>query len=198
MRLTTRLLLPSLVLAALPGAAYAQGFQIAGEFEYLKYSDTGISNQAFSVIPGWRFPDDRFLSRVELLLEGNQDSRAVPGGVRFTENKAFLRLRHSGDVTDKLGYYVRGGLGHSWNNERNFNYGYVEPALEYSFHEHLDGVIGYRQTNAVDGTPGQRLGEIRAGPDWNISAHHSLEFRYVRGHGDVRETTWVLEYVYRP
>jgi hypothetical protein len=189
--------LAGLALLALCAATRAEGPQFAAEYETLKYRDTGIRNQAFSLIPGWTFPEDRFLSRIELLLEGNQDDRADVNGMRFTETKAFVRLRHAGNLTDKLGYYVRGGLGHSFNNERNYSYGYIEPALEYSFDERWDGVIGYRRTSAIDGTPGQRLGEIRLGPDWNITRNHTLEVRYVRGNGDVRETTWVLEYVYR-
>jgi hypothetical protein len=186
------------VLCVSCGAASAEGFQIAGEYEYLRYSDTGISNRAFSIIPGWRFPDEQYLSRLELLLEGNQDDRADVHGSPYTETKAFVRLRHTGELTDQLGYYVRGGVGRSLNNVQDFNYGYIEPALEYSFNDAWDGVVGYRQTNALDGTPGQRLGEIRFGPDWNLTKHHTLEVRYVRGKGDVRETTWVLEYVYRP
>ena len=187
-----------LMLAAVLGVARAEGLQVATEYEYLKYSDTGVTNQAFSIIPGWRFPEDQFLSRVELLLEANQDSRPDVHASPYTETKVFVRLRHSGELTEQLGYYIRGGLGRSLNNLQNFNYGYIEPALEYSFNEHWDGVLGFRQTNAIDGAPGQRLGEIRFGPDWNISKHHSLEIRYARGTGDVRETTWVLEYVHRP
>lgn len=57
-----------LMLVALCAMARAQGLQVATEYEYLKYSDTGITNQAFSIIPGWRFPEDQFLSRVELIL----------------------------------------------------------------------------------------------------------------------------------
>jgi hypothetical protein len=200
MRSAERYFFPVLLTLAALGAASAQAqqsWQVAAEYENLKYQDSGIHNNAWSVIPGLRWSDDHFISRAELLLEANQDTQANNTGFRFHEQKVFMRLRHSGEITEDLGWYVRGGVGYSWNNERNYSYGYIEPALEYSFSPAFDGVMGYRHTNALDHAPGQRLGELRFGPDWNINKHHTLEVRYVIGRGDTPGRTWVLEYVYR-
>ena len=69
---------------------------------------------------------------MELLIDYGKDAHADDQGVRASE-QAVPRLRHKGDLTENGSYYVRGGVGRSFNNERDFNYAYIEPGLKYEF-----------------------------------------------------------------
>jgi len=113
------------------GVVRAAGPLVGLEFESEKNNDSGITNHSVDIIPGWEFSEESIISRVELLIERNQDNRADADGVTAKENKLFLRLRRDGDFTDTLGYYVRGGIGRSFNSQGSFNYAYIEPGLEY-------------------------------------------------------------------
>ena len=66
----------------------------------------------------------------ELLIERNADNGADADGLIAKETKLFVRIRRDGDFTDTLGYYIRGGVGRSFNNQRNFSFAYLEPGLE--------------------------------------------------------------------
>ena len=185
--------LPFVLLTA-SAAVHADGARIGLEFESEKNNETGITNHALTLAPGWQFPEENLISRVELLIERNRDVSAASDA---KETTLFLRIRHDGELTDSLGYYVRGGVGHSWNDERNFNFGYVEPGVEYKIGGGWELALAYRETNSIDGTPGERVHRFLVGPNFDLDKHNEFEFRYVKGNGDEDVRSWVVEYVYK-
>ena len=88
-------------------------------------------------------------------------------------------------------------MGRSFNNQRSFNYAYVEPGLEYKLNEQWEWVVAYRQTDAIDTTTGQRVGEIITGPNFDLNKNNEFELRYVKGNGDKDLRSFVFEYVYK-
>src|SRR5690349_17052935 len=109
------------------GVAQAAGPLVGFEFESERNNNSGITNHAVDIVPGWEFPAENIINRVELLIERNQDNRAEADAALAKENKLFVRFRHDGEIADNLDYYIRGGVGRSYNNDRNFNFAYVEP-----------------------------------------------------------------------
>ena len=103
------------------GAAQADGARIGLEYELEKNRKTVVMNDAFTLKPGWEFPKGSPINLVELLIDRNRDRDADSNGDQARETKLFVRLRHSGSFTDTLGYYIRGGVGRSMNNEENFS-----------------------------------------------------------------------------
>ena len=79
------------------GVARAEGPLVGLEFESEKDNRSGITNHAVDIVPGWEFSEKSLISRIELLIEGNQDTRADANGVTAKENKLFLRIRRDGD-----------------------------------------------------------------------------------------------------
>ncbi|HUW50401.1 MAG TPA: hypothetical protein VMV75_05230 [Sulfuricella sp.] len=185
------------VLLAASAAVHADGGRIGLELESEKNNQTGITNHAVTLIPGWEFSEENFISRVELLVEKNRDMSADSDGVRAKENKLFLRIRHDGEFTDRIGYYVRGGVGRSSNNERNFNYAYVEPGVEYKFDKYWAWTVAYREINSIDGTPGKHVHKFYLGPSFDMDKNNEFEFRYVKGNGDQDVKAWLAEYVHK-
>lgn len=187
----------ALALLFVCGVAQAEGARIGLELESEKDNRSGIINHAVTLIPGWDFSEESPISRVELLLERNEDTIANSDGVTARENKFFVRVRHDGEFSDRLGYYVRGGIGRSNSNEQNFNFAYVEPGMEYKFGEHWAWTAAYREINSIDGTKGQHVGKIYIGPSFDMDKNNEFELRYVKGHGDKDVTSWVFEYVHK-
>jgi hypothetical protein len=179
------------------GVARAEGPLVGLEFESEKNNKSGITNHAVDIVPGWEFSEKNLINRVELLIERNKDTSADADGVTAKENKLFLRIRHDGDFTDTLGYYIRGGIGRSFNNERNFNYAYIEPGIEYKFAEKWAWLAALRETNSIDSTDGHRITQFRTGPTFDLDKSNELEFLYVKGNGDASLTSWVVEYVHK-
>jgi hypothetical protein len=177
--------------------ARASGPMVGVEIESEKNNRSGISNHAVEIVPGWEFPEESLISRVELLIERNQDTRADADGVLARENKLFVRLRHDGELTDTLGYYIRGGAGRSFNNEHSFNFAYVEPGIEYKLTPKWAWTLAIRNSNSIDGTAGQHITQIRTGPSFDIDPKNELEFLYARGRGDADLTSWIVEYVHK-
>ena len=186
-----------LVLLLACEVAHATGPLIGVELESEKDNKSGRFNHALEVAPGWEFSDNSIISRVELLFERNEDTSADSAGVTAKENKVFLRIRRDGDFNDQWGYYVRGGVGRSFNNERNFNYAYIEPGLEYKITQRWAWTVAYRELNAIDGAAGQHVGQAMTGPSFDVSKNDELELRYVRSHGDKDLTSWFVEYVHK-
>lgn len=164
------------------------------ELETEKDRETHVINNAVTFIPGWEL-DNKLLTRVELLLEANQDNQSE-AGVRATENKLFLRLRHDGELGDSFAYYVRGGIGRAFNISHNYNYGYIEPGVEYKFTEHWSWTAAYRASDAIDDTAGQRVGKTITGPSFDMDEHNEFELRHINGSGDKSLSSWMFEYVH--
>lgn len=187
---------PALVLLVCCGVAQAEGARIGLELESEKDNRSGLTNHAITVIPGWEFSEGSLISRVELLVEHNRDTKADSSGVTARENKYFVRIRHDGELSDHIGYYVRGGIGHSDNNDQNFNFAYVEPGVEYKLDDHWAWTLAYREINSIDGTNGEHVGKLYVGPSFDMNKNNEFELRYVRGYGDQNVTSWVFEYVH--
>jgi len=179
------------------GLAQAAGPLIGLEYESERDNNSGITNQSVDVVPGWEFDEHSIISRIELLIDRNRDSRAGADGVLAKGNKLFLRLRHDGEITEKLDYYIRGGVGRSFNNQGSFNYAYVEPGIEYELAERLEWILAIRETHSIDGTAGQHVTQIRTGASFNFDKKNELEVLYTKGNGDENTRSWVLEYVHR-
>ncbi len=187
----------AIALALVCGVARAAGPLLGVEFESEKNHDSGITNHAVEMIPGWEFAEESLINRVELLIERNQDTRADADGLTAKEKKLFLRLRHDGDFNDTLGYYIRGGVGRSFNNERNFNFAYVEPGLEYKLTEKWAWTVAVRETNSIDSVAGHHVTQFRTGPSFDLDRNNELEFLNARGRGDENLTSWLIEYVHK-
>lgn len=189
----------SLALALLlsNAAVHAEGARLGVEFEAERDQRSGITNHAVTLAPGWEFSENSLLSRVELLVERNRDLAADDDGVFAKERTLFLRLRHDGELSERFGYYVRGGVGRSTNNEHDFNYAYIEPGIEFKINDAWEWVFADREINSIDGTAGKRGHKFYLGPNVDIGQHNELEFRYVKGSGDHHVESWLIEYVYK-
>jgi hypothetical protein len=182
------------VMTLLCAAAHAQGPRLGLEYELEKDRRSGIRNHAATVEPGWEFAKGSPLDVVELLIDRNQDARADDEGFRARETKLFLRLRHKGSLTENSSYYLRGGFGRSFNNERNFNYAYVEPGLKYEFDDRWEWTLGARFGDAIDGTAGERIRKLITGPSYSFDKQNEIELRYIRARGD--EDAWAVSVGY--
>lgn len=185
------------LLSLFPAIAPAEGPRIEFEFEREKDRDRGVSNNAVTLKPGWDFAKGGIVDRVELLLEKSLDARADATGAREHETKVFLRVRHSGPLTDALTYYVRGGIGRSFGSDDSFTYAYVEPGLKLEFGESWEWLVGFREINAIDGTSGERVHKLIVGPGYRIGRHHEIELRYSRTWGDQRLHSLGVDYTYK-
>jgi len=179
------------------GNAQAEGARVGMEYESEKDLRTGIVNHALSVSPGWQFAENNLINRAELLLEHNQDDRADNSGVRASENKFFVRLQHSGKVTEHLGYSLRGGLGRHFGGQEGISFGYLEQGIKFEFAPRWVWVAAFRQINSVDGTNGERVRKFITGPSFDLDKSNEIEFRYYHGRGDKDLRAWALEYVHK-
>jgi len=179
------------------GAADADGARIGLEYESEKDNETGMMNDAVTVKPGWEFSKESLINLVELLIDRNQDANADSDGLRARETKLFIRLRHNRNFNESIGYYVRGGVGRSINNQQNFNYAYVEPGLKYKFNEKWEWTLAFRKINSIDGTDGQRVRKYITGPSFGLDKNNELEFRYVKGYGDKDLKSWQVGYTHK-
>jgi hypothetical protein len=177
--------------------AQAAGPRLAMELESEKDRKTGIRNYAVSAKPGWEFPKSSPINLVELLIEHGQDTSRDEHGVRERETKLFLRLRHAGNVTTHASYYIRGGIGRNFNNDRDFTYANIEPGLKYELSERWEWTLGVRFIDAIDGTDGQRVRKYITGPSFALDKANELELRYARGSGDKDLTSWSLGFLHR-
>lgn len=187
----------ALVVMFASGAAHADGARIGLEYESEKDNRTGMMNDAVTVKPGWEFPADSLINLIEFLFDRNQDAGADSNGLRARETKLFVRLRHSGNFGENIGYYIRGGVGRSINNQQNFNYAYIEPGLKYQFNDKWEWTLALRQINSIDGTDGQRVRKYITGPSFSLDKHNEVEFRYIKGYGDKDLKSWQVGYTHK-
>ena len=190
--------------------------RITYEFEHEKntaaYGST--PNNAVSLFPGVQWKGDArplgFITRAELMLEGNQDHGKFGTGAtgNTTETKMGVRLRSDGEIAGRWGYYVRGLVGQSWNNERNFTYWYVEPALKTDLGDVTKGLswtTSYRVVRTFDRdsvTKEADRNKLRFGPNYDWDSKNGVEFRYVlatdpNNDDKLRSRAFVAEYVHK-
>jgi len=179
------------------GAARADGARIGLEYESEKDNKTGMMNDAVTVKPGWEFSKDSLINLVEFLIDHNQDANADSSGLRARETKLFVRLRHNRNFNDSLAYYIRGGVGRSINNQKNFNYAYIEPGLKYAFNEKWEWTLAFREINSIDGTGGQHVRKYITGPSFSFDKNNEIEFRYIKGYGDKDLKSWQVGYTHK-
>ena len=179
------------------GVAHAEGARVGFEYEAEKDRKTGVMNDAFTLKPGWELPRGSPLDLVELLIDRNRDRRADSEGVRERETKLFVRLRHSGNLTGNLAYYIRGGIGRSMNNQDDFTYVYIEPGLKYEISPRWEWTAGLREGNSIDGTEGERFGKFITGPSFSFDKNNEVELRYVRAFRDKDARAWQIGYTHR-
>jgi hypothetical protein len=179
------------------GVAHADGPRIGLEYESERDNKTGMMNAAVSVKPGWEFSGNSLINLVELIIDRNRDDLADGSGFRAGETKLFVRLRHNRKLSESLGYYLRGGVGRSINNQNNFNYAYIEPGLKYTFGQKWEWTLAIRKTDSIDGTDGQSVLKVIAGPSFSLDRQNEIELRVIRGDGDKDLTAWQVGYTYR-
>ena len=179
------------------GAAHADGARIGLEYESEKDHKTGMMNDAVTLKPGWEFSKDSLVNLAEFLIDRNQDANADSNGLRARETKLFVRLRYNRKFNDSLAYYIRGGVGRSINNQRNFNYAYLEPGLKYELNERWEWTLAFREINSIDGTGGQHVRKFITGPSFGFNKQNELEFRYIRGYGDKDLKSWQIGYTHK-
>lgn len=179
------------------GAARADGARIGVEYESEKDDKTGMMNYGITVKPGWEFSEDSLVNLAELLIERDQDADADSNEVRAKETKLFIRLRYNRNFDERVGYYIRGGVGRSINNQQDFNYGYVEAGLKYKFNEKWEWILGAREINSIDGTDGQHVRKYLTGPSFSLDKNNELELRYIKAYGDKDLESWQVGYTHR-
>ena len=183
--------------------------RIGFEYEYEKNAVGDGNNAGVSLYPGiaWK---DGWITRAELMLEGNQDKAWSNGSEgNTTQTKVGIRLRKDFTLGNGFGGYVRGLVGRAMSNEDNYNYAYWEPALKYDFNKTWGMTASYRLIRSIDGSTGHDKNKFRIGPNWNINDHHGIEFRYVKTYaaegpsfldfknGQHKSDAYIVEYAYK-
>ena len=186
-----------LIILFVCGAAHADGARIGLEYESEKDKKTGMMNDSFTLKPGWEFSKDSLINLAELLIDRNQDAGADSNGLRARETKLFVRLRHGRNLSDRIAYYIRGGAGRSTNNQRNFNYAYVEPGMKFEFGNSWEWTMAIRKIDSIDGTGGQHSGKFVTGPSFSVDKNNEIEFRHVKAYGDKDLKSWQIGYAHR-
>ena len=182
------------LLALLHATAYAEGPRIGIEVEREKDRNSGVASHGVTLQPGWQFAQGSLIDRAEVLIERSLDERADASGQREHETKVFLRIRHSGTITESLTYYVRGGVGRSVGSDERFTYAYVEPGLKYELGKNWEWTLGLREIDSIDGTAGQHVHKLITGPSLSFGPHHEVELRYGHAWGDKRLRSLSVEY----
>ena len=174
-------------------AAHAQGPLIGVEIERERDRDAGTNSHAVTLKPGWRFAEGGVIDRIELLIE-REIAEKDADGERERATRIFLRARHSGNLSQTLKYYVQGGVGRNFNNERDFSYAYIEPGLRYQLGERWEWTLGLREIAAIDGRDGERVHKLVVGPTFKLAPGHDIEVHYMRSTGDKHQHAWSIEY----
>ncbi|HTE15312.1 MAG TPA: hypothetical protein VK642_09565 [Burkholderiales bacterium] len=179
------------------GVVHAAGARVGFEYEHEKDNNSGVKNQALTVIPGWEFSKDSLINLVELSIERNRDIDADNSGVRARESKFFVRIRHNRSINDGFAYYIQGGIGRSITDQRKFSYAYIEPGLKYNVSEAWEWTAAVREIDSIDGASGQHARKFITGPSFSFDKNNEIELRYARGHGDKDVTSWSLGYTHK-
>lgn len=190
--------------------------RITFEYEHEKNTDAygSTPNTAVSIFPGIQWKGNArplgFITRAELMLEGNQDHGKLgnSGTGNTTETKMGVRLRSDGEIAGRWGYYVRGLVGQSWNNEQNFTYWYIEPALKTDLGDVAKGLswtTSYRVVRTFNRSEEYKSADrnkIRFGPNYDFDSKNGVELRYVlatdpNNDDKLRSRAFVAEYVHK-
>lgn len=207
-------------LAVSASIAHADSTLFGGQprmtFEYEQEKNTAeygnTPNTAVSVFPGiqWKETDPNrplgFITRAEFMIEGNQDhmkwgTQTVGGNT--TETKYGIRLRTDGSFDKTWGYFVRGLVGQSFNNERNFSYWYLEPGLKTKLNDTWSWTTSYRVVRAIDRSAKDAdRNKLRIGPNVDFDKNNGMEFRYVyvtdpNNSNQHRANAYLMEYIHK-
>ena len=173
------------------GLAHADA-RIGFELESEKNRKNDVTNNSFTVAPGWQFSKDAPISRVEILLEGNQDNK----GAKEVETKIGVRVRKDFEIAGPFSGYVRALIGRSFVTGGGSNYAYLEPAVKYKLDDKWSFTTSYRMIQNYD-TDRTHVNKVRIGPNYDFDKHNWVELRYVRGYGDKDLSAFVFEYAYK-
>jgi hypothetical protein len=147
------------------------------EFELEQGAGNAWQSRSLTLVPGINL-DNRWISMVELLLEGAREHDEQTGE-RASERKLGVRVRHEFPLTAAAKIVLRGLLGHAWQGDEKFAYYYVEPSFKYAF-KHFEMMVGYRLVHGIDAGKEHDLHKFRLGPSIDLTERSEIEFRWAR------------------
>ena len=175
--------------------------QIGIEFEHEKAADGSSRSNSMTLFPGivWK---EGWITRAELLLMREREVDTSSGATERSEEYAYgLRLRKDVKFTDNFGGFLRALAGRRGNKEVSYNYGYIEPALQWEFKDGIELYSGYRFIRSLGNAGGHDSNQLRMGPGWDITDQQGLDLRWSRSwdaHTRMRLSDSVeVEYSYR-
>lgn len=178
--------------------------QIGIELEHEKAADGSSRANSMTLFPGiaWK---EGWITRAELLLMREHEVETSGGVTERSEEYAYgIRLRKDVQFTENFGGFVRTLIGRKGNKDYSYNYGYIEPALQWKINERIELYSGYRLIRGI-GSSGSATApdknQLRMGPGFDIDERHGVDLRWSRtwdAHSRVRLSDSVeVEYNYR-
>lgn len=159
------------------------------EYETGHPHPSGPTGTSLQVAPAINFTKENRLiglDRVELLVEGGQDSAySASSKGSPTYSKMGIRIRRNFDIGYGFSGYLRAATGRTFSNESNLNWAYYEPGAKYKFNDDWSFTTSYRIVRAIDGQNSidgvsTSINKLRIGPNYEITKRDGVEFRYVR------------------
>lgn len=172
--------------------AQATGYSVGFEYEAEKEKATGVWSDTGFVIPAIAIEHNALLDKVELLLGYAKDRIGGP------ETTALgLRLRKNIEINHQTEAFVRAAVGHDYVANADYNWGYIEPGIEFKLNHTLGLGLSDRLQNSIDGTSGKRTNSLRVGPNIEFNDDNELELRYIATTGDYDAESYMAEYILR-
>ena len=174
--------------------------QMVYELEHERAANQGGRSNALTVYPGIRWKEG-WINQAELMLTHEHEVEYADGDVERANNQKFaVRVKKNVQFTEHFGGFFRTLVGHKFQAQGSYNYGYVEPALTYEIGP-VTFYSGYRVIRAFSNGHVNDYDLLRFGPGWEINEHHEVEFRYARAWDAVtrekRSEAVEIEYTYR-
>lgn len=149
------------------------------EFEHQKMAFGAGHSNSLTLVPGLLFKD-AFINKVDILIEGERENEVVNGvNEKVHIKKLALRLRKNFELNDTWELFVRGLVGRELSTFENFNYSYIDTGIHYE-RGPFGFMAGLRFQRTLDGTAGHDMNKFSFGPSYDFTAHHEIEFRFVR------------------
>lgn len=157
--------------------------QLGIELEHEKGADGNSRANSMTLFPGiaWK---EGWITRAELLLMREHEVETSGGVTERSEEYAYgFRLRKDVQFTESFGGFVRVLLGRKGNKDYSYNYGYIEPALQWKINERIELYSGYRLIRGI-GSLGSVTApdknQLRMGPGFDIDERHGVDLRWSR------------------
>lgn len=181
------------IAASVVYASESESYSMALEYEAEKDKSAGIWSDSLTVIPGIRISNNSYLNKVELMFGYNQER----SGSQVKSNSIGMRLRKDVEFNEVVKGFVRVAAGHTYISNGDYNWGYIEPGIEFSVSRVLGFGLSERLQNSIDSTHGQRVNMFRVGPNFDLNEYSELELRYISTSGDYESDTYMAEYIFR-